>query len=183
MANFQWKKRYFIVIFFIVIILGGIYFYLQGFRKVVLIEEESYFHDFYVENNKVYIQCEIVLQNNSNKDEKVKLLADMKEDARLGLLTSSAVYGYSKKGNNEFVVPAKSKKEYNVYFIGDFAGNKIKQNRNLPSIEVIPSEGESEARSNRLSFNIKGGGMAYREGSHWKKSGRSRLFLRLYHVF
>ncbi len=61
----------------------------------------------------------------------------MKKDARLGLLASSAVYGYSKKGNDEFIVPAKAKKRYNVYFVGDFAGNKKKLDRNLPPIEVI----------------------------------------------
>ena len=38
---------------------------------------------------------------------------------------------------DEFLVPANSTEEYTIYFIDDFAGNNVKQDRNLPEIDIV----------------------------------------------
>ena len=111
-----------------------------GTSDIVLLKKESYFNQFYIKGNKVCVDCNIVLHNQSDKVKKVKLLAHMKEDADNGLLKDTEVNGYDKNENDVFVLPANSKEEYKVNFIGDFAGKEEKRNRNLPEIEIIEVE-------------------------------------------
>lgn len=105
--------------------------------KVNVIRSDSLFHEFYIKEDKVFIRCEITLENSSNEDEYVNLLANMQEDVDGGLLKAPIVTGYDEAGKSEFFVPAHSKKEYTVLFIGDFAGKEQKRNRDLPSIECV----------------------------------------------
>lgn len=127
-----------------VIILVIVIFYQEvitreiGERKdVILLRKDSWFEEFEVRENKVFITCHLTIQNSSDMDKYIELLADMKEDTKNGLLKSSMLSGYDKKGNNEFFIPSNSTKTYTVDFIGDFAGNEEKKNRNLPSVKIV----------------------------------------------
>ncbi len=106
-------------------------------EDVKILKSDSWFHEFYIKDDKVFIKCEITIQNCGDKDRYINLLANMEEDKNNGLLKSSIVSGYDKKGNDKFFIPAKSKKNWEVLFIGDFAGKAVKQNRNLPMIDVV----------------------------------------------
>lgn len=105
--------------------------------KVNVIRSDSWFHEFYIKEDKVFFRCEITLENSSNEDEYVNLLANMQEDVDGGLLKAPIVTGYDETGKSEFFVPAHSQKEFEVLFIGDFAGKEQKRNRDLPSIECV----------------------------------------------
>lgn len=61
----------------------------------------------------------------------------MEEDADKKLIRNAKVTGYDEKGVDEFLVPANSTEEYTIYFIDDFAGNNVKQDRNLPEIDIV----------------------------------------------
>ncbi|MCH5265592.1 MAG: hypothetical protein J1F02_06810 [Lachnospiraceae bacterium] len=153
MLSYGRKKIYIVLFFVIVAVVATFYVYKKtrinagkevksntesmAKNNIKLLKNDSYFDKFYIKENKVFIKCELVIQNSGDKDEYIKLRANMESDYNNGLLKSPIVYGYNKKGNDEFLVPANSKKEYNVSFIGDFAGKKQKSNRNLPSIEII----------------------------------------------
>lgn len=133
------KYIYVILFFIIAAILSVLCLYIINAVKssVKLISHDSFFNDFSVIEDKVYIKCHIVLRNDSNKEESVKLRANMEEDTSNGLLKSPIVYGYNRNGTDEFLVPANSTKGYSVSFIGDFAGNEEKLTRELPFIEII----------------------------------------------
>ncbi len=105
-------------------------------NEIRILERESFFDTFYVKDNQVFIECYVTIQNRSHHDEYVKLSANLKADAKHGLLKSSVVPGFHKKGSDRFLIKANSKKEYNVVFIGEFAGNPVKQNRELPPIDL-----------------------------------------------
>lgn len=59
-----------------------------------------------------------------------------KGDAINGLLKSPIVSGFDEEGSDKFFIAANSTEDYNVIFIGDFAGKLRKLTRNLPSIEI-----------------------------------------------
>lgn len=117
-------------------------------NNIKLLREASFFNDFYIKNGKVYVDCNITVYNKNNKEKCIKLLAHMEEDFDNGLLKDKEVYGYDKQGNDEFLLPANLKKEYRVIFIGDFAGKKEKENRNLPQIEIIQIDKEVDTKAN-----------------------------------
>lgn len=129
------------IVVIIVIIFIIFYFYerisIDDKNSIKIIQSDSQFDEFYIEENKVFVKCEVTIQNRGDKDKYINLLANMEEDKNNGLLKSAIIFGYDKKGNNEFIIPANSQKDYEVFFIGDFGGTAVKQNRNLPIIEAV----------------------------------------------
>lgn len=105
-------------------------------HDVRILEQESWFDTFYVKNDQVFIECSVTIQNRSHRDAYVKLSAELEADAKHGLLKSAVIPGFSKKGKDHFLIKADSQKEYAVVFVGDFAGNPVKQNRDLPPIDM-----------------------------------------------
>lgn len=106
-------------------------------RDLKVLRSDSWFDDFYIKEDKVFMKCEITIQNKSNQDRYIKLFANMEEDANNGLIKSPTVSGFDKEGNDKFFVSANTTKKYKVFFVGDFAGNTVKQDRNLPVIELV----------------------------------------------
>jgi hypothetical protein len=106
-------------------------------EELHILKESSFYNDFYIEGEKVYIECKITIKNNSNNERSFKLHGDFKEDVQLGLLKNENLIGYRQDLNTtEFTVDKKSKQFFTVTFIGDFAGNNKRYNRNLPKIRV-----------------------------------------------
>ena len=87
-------------------------------RDLKVLRSDSWFDDFYIKEddlnlkiNKVFMKCEITIQNKSNQDRYIKLFANMEEDANNGLIKSPTVSGYDKEGNDKFFVSANKTKK------------------------------------------------------------------------
>lgn len=122
---------------FLVIISVVLILIFNNANELKVVKDSSYFSDFYVEGNKVYIKCEITIKNSSYDDKVVKLNAILKDDVELGLLKEENLAGFNTGLIcDEFTIEKKSEKNYSVIFVGDFAGTYKKHDRKLPEIVI-----------------------------------------------
>ncbi len=81
------KKRFFIQ-YHIVLIPGIVSMLLLNGcsqeHKIEIIKEESFYSDFTVEDDKVYIQCELTMNKTTNREQKVGFFAYFPDDVGLG---------------------------------------------------------------------------------------------------
>lgn len=106
-----------------------------------VVEKESYFSDFEIKEDVVYIYCTVTIKNNTNLDSKFIMAGLFPEDFRSGLLKSDILYAYNQNGeSNEFTAPANTTTTFQVVFIGENNGYQVKANRLLPDIQIIEKE-------------------------------------------
>lgn len=106
-----------------------------------IVKDTSYFSDFSVEGEKVYIKCELEFKNSSSEDTTFQLKAIMKDDVELGLLKEENLTGYSQDlTSDKFTIEKKTTRTFSVVFVGDFAGTNKKHDRNLPEIVITTVE-------------------------------------------
>lgn len=102
-----------------------------------IIKDESCFSDFNVENDKVYIKCELKIKNISSKNKTFTLNAILKDDVLIGLIKNENLQGFNTElTENKFIIDPKTSNTFSVIFIGDFAGTNRKHDRNLPPITI-----------------------------------------------
>ena len=100
-------------------------------------EENSYFSDYVIEDDKVYIKCHIILTNTYDAEKTVNLSAKLPQDAASGLLKDEKINALNEDGSQAtFVLPPNSSESFDVVFVGEFAGSKQKQDRHLPEILI-----------------------------------------------
>ena len=132
-------KSKLIFIFVSTVIIIGLFFSSCTTKKdsVRIVNEESFFSDFFIEDNKVYIKCELVIENLSSNEVKVEFVGNFEKDYENGLLKTSQLSGFKEdKSTKVFNLP-QGRSRLEVYFIGEHAGNQQKYDRRLPPIEVI----------------------------------------------
>ena len=101
-------------------------------QVIKLTEESSYFNDFTVKNNKVYMNCALVIENISTKGVTVRIKASSPQDVSGGLLKSAGLHGFSKDLATDTFTLSTGENQITVIFIGEYGGTNIKQNRLLP---------------------------------------------------
>ena len=84
--------------------------------QIYIDKNQSYFSDYEVENDKVFIKCHITLEN-TFKDEKIKA---MNEDG----------------SEMKFVLSPHASNSFDVVFVGEYSDTNQKDNRNLPEINI-----------------------------------------------
>ena len=105
--------------------------------KIYVDKEKSYFSDFEVENDQVFIKCHITLTNTFETEKMVNLSAKLPEDVTIGLLKNEEVHVLNEDGlENVFILPANASKTFDVVFVGEYAGTNQKNDRNLPEINI-----------------------------------------------
>ncbi len=104
---------------------------------ILLDETASYFSDFEVVGDKVYIYCTIVLTNTTSKECKFRIKGFFEDDVKGHLLLEGELYAYDKEKETVFSLRANEKKTFEICFSGKFGGREIKNNRLLPEIEII----------------------------------------------
>jgi len=134
------KKRHFLLGFLALSLLlaVGISVYAKGSAdgEVSVVTERSYFSDFEVKEQKVHLYCHVALRNDSGSEKTVQLTALFPADDKR-LLTEREVSAMQGDKPQSFLVPGNATVEFDVDFVGDFAGTEIKQNRLLPEIRII----------------------------------------------
>lgn len=107
---------------------------------IKLDKEDSFFSDFKVEDDKVYIYCTLFIENQSDIEKNVVLKASLDNDAKNGLLKEAVIDGYSVDRSTKTFKLKAGENQIDVVFIGDYAGNEEKIDRLLPDIEIIEIE-------------------------------------------
>lgn len=119
-----------------VILLCGLIYGCSNNKNIYIDKRNSFYSNFSVDGNYVYIVCELEICNNTNHEKVVKLLGDFTEDKKHCLVKNSKVEGYEGEGSyNISVRPGKQR--IRVVFKDEFGGNNQKHSRNLPDIEII----------------------------------------------
>ncbi len=109
-------------------------------KDIKLNEEKSYFSDFKIENDKVYIYCTLFIENKSDTEKVISLNASFEKDVENGLLKEALVSGYSLDESTQEFQLKKGENQLDVVFIGEHAGADKKHNRLLPDIEITEIE-------------------------------------------
>ena len=132
-------KKY---IYFLVLLLLGalIFIFFTSCNTVDQIywdKKTSYFSDFEVEGDKVFIKCRITLINTFDVEKAITLSAQLLEDVTIGLLKSSEIKALNEDGSERvFVLSPNESTSFEVVFIGEYAGTNQKHDRNLPEINI-----------------------------------------------
>ena len=113
---------------------------LSGCRNeniIEIVKRESFYLNFTVEGNKVYIECELSVNNVAGKEVEVEFYAYFPDDVNSGLLKNERLKGYQKdKKTSKFFIP-EGNKSIVIVFVGDFAGINKKHDRALPKITIV----------------------------------------------
>ena len=109
-------------------------------KDIKLNEEKSYFSDFKIENDKVYIYCTLFIENKSDTEKVISLKASFEKDVENGLLKEALVSGYSLDESTQEFKLQKGENQLDVAFIGKHAGIDKKHDRLLPNIEITEIE-------------------------------------------
>ncbi len=117
--------------------------------KVMIIENKSYFSDFTVKNNDVFLYYQIAFKNTYSNKVKIKITARMNDDVKIGLLKLAELEGKNKENNlNYFELKANSTTVFDVEFTGEFGGVNKQTNKLLPDITIqIINENNSSGQN------------------------------------
>lgn len=125
------------IIIGVLLVISIVIINVNSIEKIYVQKDNSYFYDFSVENNKVYIKCSITLKNTYKTDKTVRLFANMNDDVNSGLLKQAQIYALNEDGTKSiFTIKGNSKQTYDVIFVGDYAGTNKKHDRLLPDIKI-----------------------------------------------
>lgn len=123
----------------IVLVIGSIVVYMNNFFKPIIPLEYDYnqsiHNQFYFEDNYVVFDTIVSIKNNTSKDLRFFMYADVTEDK--GLVLENAAYACKKESleKESFFIKANSVQSYVVYFKVRKGTENVKQNR-LPPIKV-----------------------------------------------
>ncbi len=105
--------------------------------KICIDKNESFFSDFEVANDKVFIKCHVTLANTFDTEKTVKLSARLPEDVTIGLLKNDEVKVLNEDGSEkEFALSPNVSNSFEVVFVGEYAGTNQKSDKNLPEIDI-----------------------------------------------
>ena len=106
-------------------------------HDVDIVEEGSAFINYEVKDDNVYLYCCVIVKNTSGDEKQFYIAGDFKDDEGL-LLCESELTAHNTEDNSDvFTLSGKSEKQFNIVFIGDFAGVNQKHDRLLPKMEAI----------------------------------------------
>ena len=82
----------------------------------------SYFVDFYTDDEYVYIECVLNIYNPNNTESEVKISAIDNEDVEIGLLKDAALTAVEKDSGKDIFRLKSGENTVTVLFRGDYAG-------------------------------------------------------------
>lgn len=107
-------------------------------KGVVLVEKDSFFSDFSIEDNEVKLYCHIVVNNQFGTKKFARFQGDFKNDVRGGLVVDQILTAYDPEDPNisQFVLQP-GINSIDIVFVGEHGCSNVKQNRLLPPIYVV----------------------------------------------
>lgn len=99
--------------------------------------ENSYFVDFYTDDDTVYIECVLNILNPNNTEVDVGITAIDNEDVEIGLLKSAKLIAVDKDSGEESFSLKSGENTITVLFKGDYAGIFQITQRDLPRFITI----------------------------------------------
>ena len=99
--------------------------------------DQSYFVDFYTDDDYVYIECVLNIYNPNNTESEVKISAIDNEDVEIGLLKTSNLIAVDKETSKETFRLKSGENKITVLFKGEYAGIYQITSRELPRFIYI----------------------------------------------
>ena len=103
---------------------------------ITIDKSKSFFSDFEIRDDKVYILCNVVIKNTFSIEKEIKLNAIFNDDKESGLLKEALLAGYKDDFETDIFCVNSGETIIKVFFVGDWGGNRIKHDRNLPDINI-----------------------------------------------
>lgn len=126
------KKWLFVLLTAVLFI--AIFYTTNSKESLELMENNSYFKDFAVKGERVYIRYMLQIRNSYKEDKEFYIAASLPEDIASGLLEKERIYAldidFSKK---RFFIRGSTTEILDVTFVGEYAWNNKKADRNLPA--------------------------------------------------
>lgn len=95
-------------------------------REISIDSKGSFYSGFEIENDKVYIYCNVLIKNPNKDVAKIALSGIFENDAKNGLLKESMLTGYASDLETTEFNLENGDNRIEVVFIGDYAGKKPK---------------------------------------------------------
>lgn len=133
------KKIYIYIIGLTCIIL----FLIIAFCKIkpdieIISKQGGGIHNFYVEDDKVYITGGLTIKNNTKNNIKYSIIGTSDDDFEIGLLKSKLLIGYDEKlETNMFEIGGKETQTFNVTLVGEYNGIYEKYDRLMPKLTIV----------------------------------------------
>ena len=105
-------------------------------REISIDGKESFYSDFKIDNNKVYIYCNLLIKNTDKTNAKIAISGVFDNDVKNGLLKQSLLSGYTSDLETTEFNLEKGNNWIEVVFVGDYAGRNQKYDRLLPEIRI-----------------------------------------------
>ena len=99
--------------------------------------DQSYFVDFYTDDDYVYIECVLNIYTPNNTESEVKISAIDNEDVEIGLLKTSNLIAVDKETSKETFRLKSGENKITVLFKGEYAGIYQITSRELPRFIYI----------------------------------------------
>ncbi len=99
--------------------------------------DNSYFVDFYTDDDYVYIECVLNIYNPNNTESEVKISAIDNEDVEIGLLKTSNLIAVDKETSKETFRLKSGENTITVLFRGEYAGIYQITSREIPRFIYI----------------------------------------------
>ena len=103
-------------------------------EPLVLIESDSSYSDYTVEEDTVFIKCTVAVKNRSDKDIRFKIIGSFPYDEGTLLKEKNITAKDRFSENAVFSIGANEQRTYDVVFVGNYAGTDQKYDRTLPEI-------------------------------------------------
>lgn len=99
--------------------------------------DNSYFVDFYTDDDYVYIECVLNIYNPNNTESEVKISAIDNEDVEIGLLNSKNLVAIDKESEKDVFRLKSGENTITVLFRGEYAGIYQITSREIPRFIYI----------------------------------------------
>lgn len=99
--------------------------------------DNSYFVDFYTDDDYVYIECVLNIYNPNNTESEVKISAIDNEDVEIGLLKSKNLVAIDKESEKDVFRLKSGENTITVLFRGEYAGIYQITSREIPRFIYI----------------------------------------------
>jgi hypothetical protein len=106
-------------------------------KEIFVVDNQSFLLGFEIRDGNVYAKCRIVINNSSDKAQKIQLVGDFSKEVEQGLLRTAEIVASAEDYETDFFEVLPGENKLIVYFIGENGTADTKPDRLLPPMEII----------------------------------------------